>query len=131
MNGHAFILVAASVAVLIVAGLAAHLGQDGPAPLRAADPLSLSVSRRGREGQLAPVASMSHPWGGQTGNTSAPPDTNCATRKEPAMKTMQLVSLKEMAVEAYKTGATIEFDNAQGIAFLDVSQTLTMYRARW
>jgi hypothetical protein len=43
------------------------------------------------------------------------------------MKTMQLVSLKEMAVEAYKTGATIEFDNAQGIAFLDVSQTLTMY----
>jgi hypothetical protein len=43
------------------------------------------------------------------------------------MKTMQLVSLKEMAVEAYKTGSDIEFDNEQGIAFLDVSRTLTMY----
>jgi hypothetical protein len=42
-------------------------------------------------------------------------------------RTMQLVSLKEMAVEAYKTGADIEFDNEQGIAYLDVSRTLVMY----
>jgi hypothetical protein len=32
-----------------------------------------------------------------------------------------------MAAEAYKTGADIEFDNEQGIAYLDVSRTLVMY----
>jgi hypothetical protein len=49
-------------------------------------------------------------------------------RKEPAMsKTMQRVSLDTMAREAFKSGATIEFDDEQNIAYLDVSRTLTMY----
>jgi hypothetical protein len=43
------------------------------------------------------------------------------------MKTMQRVSLSTMATEAHKTGAEIEFDNEQGIAYLDVSRTLVMY----
>ena len=41
-------------------------------------------------------------------------------------KTMQRVTLEAMAVEAHKTGGQIEFDNEQGIAYLDVSRTLVM-----
>jgi hypothetical protein len=48
-------------------------------------------------------------------------------KKGTAMKTMQRVSLATMAAEAYKTGADIEFDNEQGIAYLDVSRRLVMY----
>jgi hypothetical protein len=42
-------------------------------------------------------------------------------------KTMQRVSLAVMEDEAFKSGAEIEFDNEQGVAFLDISRTLTMY----
>jgi hypothetical protein len=42
-------------------------------------------------------------------------------------KTMQRVSMDTMAREAFKSGAEIEFDVEQNIAYLDVSRTLTMY----
>jgi hypothetical protein len=43
------------------------------------------------------------------------------------MKTMQLVSLDALIVEAYRSGGQIEMDNTQDVAYLDVSRTLTMY----
>jgi hypothetical protein len=43
------------------------------------------------------------------------------------MKTMQRVTLDVMADEAYRSGGEIEFDHEQGVAFLDISRTLTMY----
>jgi hypothetical protein len=42
-------------------------------------------------------------------------------------KTMQRVTLAVMEDEAFKSGGAIEFDNEQGVAFLDISRTLTMY----
>jgi hypothetical protein len=44
-------------------------------------------------------------------------------------KTMQRVSLEVLAREAHKSGGEIEFDNEQGVAYLDVSRTLVMYAA--
>jgi hypothetical protein len=41
-------------------------------------------------------------------------------------KTMQRVPLSVMEDEAFKSGGEIEFDNEQGVAFLDISRTLTM-----
>jgi hypothetical protein len=43
------------------------------------------------------------------------------------MRTMQRVTLAVMEDEAFKSGGDIEFDHQQGIAYLDISRTLTMF----
>lgn len=43
------------------------------------------------------------------------------------MKTLQRVTPDELTTEAHKSGGDVELDHAQGIYFLDVSRTLTMW----
>jgi hypothetical protein len=43
------------------------------------------------------------------------------------MKTMQRVTREVMETEAFNSGGQIEFDYEQGIAYLDISRTLTFY----